>query len=354
MKAVRVLRHGGVEVLTYGSIPKPKIQPDEILVEVKACALNHLDLWVRQGLPGIRVPMPIVPGSDVAGVVAEVGERAAGVKKGDPVILAPGVSCGQCRACLAGEDNLCPDYSVLGLHRDGGCAEYIKITAPNVVPMPESLSFVEAASVPMTFLSAWHMLVTRAKVAPGETVLVLAAGSGVGSAAVQVAKLFGARVIATAGTAEKLIKAADLGADETINHSKKDILGEVMHFTERRGVDVLIEHVGSATWEKSLRCLARNGRLVTCGATTGPLVKLDLRYLFSRQLSLLGSYMGSKAELLQVIQHFGQKKLRPVVDHVLQFKEIQTAHRLLEERKQFGKIVLTPEVPARKKTRTKH
>ncbi len=342
MKAIRIHKHGGLEALLYESAPEPKIAPDEVLIEVKACALNHLDLWTRKGLPGIRLPLPIIPGSDISGVVAQVGDLVKDVKKGEKVVLAPGVSCGKCQACLAGEDNICPDYEILGFDRDGGCAEFVKVPATNLVPMPKGLTFVEAASLPLVFVTAWHMLVTSAQVKPGEDVLVHSAGSGVGIAAIQVAKLFGARVIATASNQEKLAKAQELGADEVINYSKKDFFVEVMRLTKRKGVEVIVEHVGPATWEKSIMSLSRNGRLVTCGATTGPIVKLDLRYIFSRQLSIIGSYMGSKAELAEVLKYFSDGKLRPVVDRVFALKDIRQAHKLLQDRAQFGKVVLTP------------
>lgn len=342
MRAVRIHKHGGLEALTYEVAPDPKIQANEVLIEVKACALNHLDLWARKGIAGIKLPLPIIPGSDISGVVADLGPLAQGVKKGDKVVLAPGVSCGECKACLAGDDNLCPEYAILGYRRDGGCAELVKVPSSNVLPMPEGLSFVEAAAIPFTFLTAWHMVVTRAKVQPGEDVLILSAGSGVGSAAIQIAKLFGARVIATAGTEDKLSKAMELGADDVIHALKKDIYSEVMRLTNKKGVEVVIEHTGPATWEKSILSLARNGRLVTCGATTGPIVKLDLRYLFSKHLTLLGSYMGSKAELLQVLKYFPDKKLWPVVDRVFTLKDIKAAHKFLEDRRHFGKVVLTP------------
>jgi NADPH:quinone reductase-like Zn-dependent oxidoreductase len=295
----------------------------------------------------MKIPLPIVPGSDISGVVEEIGDMVSGIKKGDKVILFPGVSCGECKYCLAGGDNMCPDYELLGYRRDGGYAEYVKVPSANIVPMPAGLNFVDAASVPLVFVTAWHMLVTRAKVQPGEDVLVLAAGSGVGIAAIQVAKLFGARVIATASTEEKLAKAHGLGADDVINYTKKDFHAEIMKMTNKKGVEIVVEHIGPATWEKSIMSLARNGRLVTCGATTGPTVKLDLRYIFSRQLSVLGSYMGSKAELLEVTKYFPDKKLQPVVDRVLALKDVKVAHKLLEDRKQFGKVVLTPTASSR-------
>jgi NADPH:quinone reductase-like Zn-dependent oxidoreductase len=258
------------------------------------------------------------------------------------------VSCGECKPCLAGDDNLCSDYEILGYRRDGGCAEYVKAPPANVLSMPEGLTFVEAAAVPLVFMTAWHMVVTRAEVQPGEDVLVLGGGSGVGSAAIQVAKLFGARVITTVSSQDRVSNAIELGADDVIIYTKKDIYSEITRLTEKKGVEVVIEHVGPATWEKSILSLARNGRLVTCGATTGPIVKMDLRYLFSKHLSLLGSYMGSKAELIQVLKYFPKKKLKPVVDRVVALKDIQTAHRLMEERKQFGKIVITPSATTQK------
>jgi len=347
VKAVRIHKHGGLERLTYESVPDPKIQPNEVLVAVKACALNYLDLWTRQGIAGIKIPLPVIPGTDISGVVHETGDMVSGIKKGDKVLLSPGVSCGECKYCLAGNDNMCPDYTLLGFKRDGGCAEYVKVPSTNVIPMPQGINFVEGASIPLVFLTAWHMLVARAKVQPGEDVLVLAAGSGVGIAAIQIAKLFGARVIATASTEEKLAKAQDLGADDTVNYVKKDFHAEVMKLTDKKGVEVVIEHVGPATWEKSILSLARAGRLVTCGATTGPIVKLDLRYIFSRHLSVLGSYVGSKAELLEVLKYFPEKKLHPVVDRVLTLKDVKVAHKLLEDRKQFGKVVLTPSASSR-------
>jgi NADPH:quinone reductase-like Zn-dependent oxidoreductase len=313
-----------------------------VLVRVRACALNHLDLWVRRGLPGISIPLPHIPGSDISGEVAKVSELVTRVKVGQRVLLAPGLSCGQCAQCAAGADNLCRKYTILGYMVDGGCAELVKSPEVNVIPIPGDLSFDEAAAVPLVFLTAWHMLITRAELLAGEEVLVLGAGSGIGSAAVQIAKLVGARVIATAGSEQKLSKAKELGAHETIHHGKQNITEEVKRLTERRGVDVVFEHVGSATWEMSLASLAANGRLVTCGATTGYEGRLDIRYLFSRHLSILGSYMGSRAELHAVLKLIGQRKLRAVIDRSMPLAQCAQAHELLEKREQFGKIVLSP------------
>ncbi len=342
MKAIVFHQHGGPDVLRYAEVPEPGINAAEVLVRVRACALNHLDLWVRRGLPGITFPMPHIPGSDIAGEVAKVGELVTRVKVGQKVVLAPGVSCGQCPQCLAGADNCCRRYTNFGYMIDGGCAEYVRSPEVNCLPWPGDLSFDEAAAVPLVFLTAWHMLVTRAHLQPGEEVLVLGAGSGVGGAAIQIAKLHGARVIATAGSEEKLKKARELGADETIHHGKQNIADEVKRLTGRRGVDVVFEHVGVATWDMSVASLAPNGRLITCGATTGYEARIDLRYLFSKQLSLLGSFMGGKAELYTVLGLIGQRKLHAVIDRTMPLSECARAHEILEKREQFGKIVLRP------------
>jgi NADPH:quinone reductase-like Zn-dependent oxidoreductase len=342
MKAIVMHKHGGPEVLHYTEVEEPKIKATEVLVRVRACALNHLDLWVRRGLPGIPIPMPHIPGSDIAGEVAAVGELVTRVKVGQRVLLAPGVTCGQCVHCVGGEDNLCRHYTNFGYLIDGGCAEYVRSPEVNVLPIPGDLTFEEAAAVPLVFLTAWHMLMSRVKLRPGEDVLVLGAGSGVGSAAIQIAKFVGARVIATAGGETKLKKAKELGADELIDHYKHDIVAEVKRMTHKRGVDVVFEHVGSATWEKSFMSLAHHGRLVTCGATTGHDAKIDIRYLFSKQLALYGSYMGSKAELHTVVRLIGERKLHAVIDRVLPLPHCAHAHQLMENREQFGKIVLTP------------
>jgi NADPH:quinone reductase-like Zn-dependent oxidoreductase len=338
MKAIVFSEHGGPEVLRYTEVAEPQIGANEVLVRVRACALNHLDLWVRRGIPGI--PLPLIPGSDIAGEVAKVGEKVTNVKVGARVLLQPGISDGTCAQCLAGRDNFCRQYSLFGQGVNGGCAEFVKSPAVNVLPIPGKLSFEEAAAVPLVFLTAWHMLIGRAHLQPGETVLVLAAGSGVGSAAIQLAKNAGARVIATAGSEAKLAKAKELGADEVIDHSKQKISVEVKRITERRGVDVVLEHVGVATWEDSIYSLAIGGRLVTCGATTGYDGKIDIRYLFARHLSILGSFMGSKAEMFPVLEFFNRGLLKPVIDTVMPLEQCADAHRRLELREQFGKIVL--------------
>lgn len=342
MKAVVISSHGGTEVLELTKLPDPLINDNEVLVRVKACALNHLDVWVRGGLPGIHLPMPHILGSDIAGVVEGIGRLVNNTRVGDEVVLSPGLSCMHCEYCLSGRDNLCASYDILGYRADGGYAEYVKAPSFNVIPKPENLTFAEASSVPLVFLTAWHMLVERVKLKPGETLLVHAAGSGVGSAAIQIGKLLGARVFATASTDAKLAKARSLGADETINYEQEDFLDVVRRLTNKRGVDVVFEHTGEATWEKSVRSLVRSGRLVTCGATSGFKGNLDIRYLFSRQISLHGSYMGSKNELLEVIKFFAGGRLKPVVDRVLPLEKAAEAHKALEDRAQFGKVVLAP------------
>ena len=342
MKAVRFHRHGGLEVLRYEEdAPDPVPENGEVLVSVRACALNHLDLWARNGLPNVKIPLPHISGSDISGVVEWVPDGEREFKKGAEVIVNPGISCGRCEKCLLGMDNQCRFYTIVGYEVDGGYAELVKVPRTNLIAKPSEMDFVGAASFPLVFLTAYHMLVNKARVQAGESVLVLGAGSGVGSAAIQVAKLFGANVIATAGEDEKLVKAKELGADQTINHRTQDIAEEARKLTGKRGVDVVVEHVGEATWEKSLRSLAKGGRLVTCGATTGAEGITDLRYVFSRELSLHGSYMGSKGELLKVVELFRGGKLKKVVDSVYPLKDARAAQERMERSEHFGKIVLT-------------
>ena len=341
MKAAIFRQHGGPEVLEYADVADPQIRDNEVLVEVKACALNHLDLFVRQGLPGIEIPLPHILGNDIAGVVREVGELVTWVKPGDEVMVQPGVSCGHCEACLSGQDNLCREYDIIGYRRNGGYAELVAVPGVNIVPKPAQLSWEEASALPLVTVTAWHMLVTRAKVQPGEDVLVHAAGSGVGSIAIQIAKLRGARVITTASTEEKLEKARELGADVTINYTRDDWPKEVRRVTDRKGVDVVVEHTGAATWPGSISALKNNGRLVTCGATSGFDARTDLRQVFYRHLTILGSFMGSKAELLEAMKFVRDGKIHGVVDRVLPLSEARQAHELIEDRAQFGKVVLS-------------
>ncbi|HZG54655.1 MAG TPA: zinc-binding dehydrogenase [Pyrinomonadaceae bacterium] len=342
MKATIFRRHGGAEVLEYADVDEPRIRANEVLVEVRACALNHLDVWARKGLPGIEIPLPHILGNDIAGVVREAGEVVDWVKPGEEVLLQPGVSCGHCAECLRGTDNLCAAYDMLGYRRDGGYAQLVAAPAVNVIRKPRNLSWEEAAALPLVTVTAWHMLVTRAAVQPGEDVLIHAAGSGVGSIGIQIAKLRGARVIATAGSDEKLEKARALGADDTVNYTRADWPKEVRRLTDRKGVEVVFEHTGAETWPGSIAALARDGRLVTCGATSGYDARTDLRQVFYRHLSLLGSFMGSKAELLDAMKFVERGSIRAVVDRTLPLAEARRAHELMEDRAQFGKLVLVP------------
>jgi len=341
MKAVRFHRHGGPEVLQYEDAPDPKPDSDEALVRVKACALNHIDIWARNGLPNVEIHLPHISGSDIAGKVEWVPPEEEEFREGDEIIVNPGLGCGRCEKCLIDKDNQCRYYSIIGYETDGGYAELTKVPRRNLVKKPARMDFVQAASFPLVSLTAYHMLVTKAKVRAGETVLVIAANSGVGSAAIQVAKAFGAVVIATAGDPEKMEKAKALGADHVIDHYRKDVLEETRRLTGRRGVDVVVEHVGKATWEKSLKALAKGGRLVLCGATTGADVTTDLRYVFNRELTIYGSYMASKGELSKAIEFFESGKLNPVVDSKYHLEEAAEAQKRMERSKHFGKIVLT-------------
>lgn len=340
MKAIVIDRLGGPEVLEPAELPDPVAGPGEAVVRVRACALNRLDVWTRLGQSGKSVDLPHVLGSDVAGEVLALGTPAEGLAPGQRVMLSPGVSCGRCRMCLSGEDNSCRQYRLLGYQLPGGYAERVRCPVVNLVPIPDHVTFEEAAAFPLVFLTAWRMLATRARLGRGEDVLVWAAGSGVGMAAVQVARYLGGRVIATAGSEAKLERARGVGADEVINHRTADVVAEVRRLTGRKGADVVVEHVGQDTWERSILALAARGRLVTCGATTGAAGATELRHVFAKQLTLMGSYMGSKAELLELAPLFFAGRLRPVVHEVLPLGAARRAHEMLEASEHFGKIVL--------------
>src|SRR5689334_23420433 len=342
MKAARFHQHGGPDVLVYEDVPDPKILPNQVLVRVRATSLNHLDLFVRSGIPGMKFRLPHMLGCDIAGEVVEVGSLCERVQPGWRVVLSPGQSCRQCEQCLSGNDNLCRRYTMFGYAIDGGDCELLAAPEYSAIQIPDDMGFDEAAATPLVFLTAWHMLMARAKLQPGEDVLVLAASSGVGSAAIQIAKMFQCRVIATAGGEAKLARTRELGADAVVDHYTGDIAAEVKKFTGKRGVDVVFEHVGVATWAKSLESLAPAGRLVTCGATTGFDARVDLRFLFSKQWSLLGSFMGTMGELHQALKFVFRKQLKAVIDRVYPLEEIRAAHEHLENKEQFGKVVLKP------------
>ena len=340
MKAIIVREHGGTDKLEPAEVPDPELKPGEAIVRVRAVALNHLDIWVRRGVPGHKFPLPMIPGAEVAGVIEEIAPNDRW-KADDEVLVAPGYSCGLCVACLSGNDPLCHnDHGIFGESRHGGCAEKIAVPIRNLMRKPAALSFAEAAALPLDMLTAWHMLVARAEIRPAETVLVHAGGSGVGSAAIQIARLWGATVFATAGSAAKAARAMELGAQETILYREVDFVAEVRKLTGKRGVDVVFEHVGADTFERSLKALARGGRLVTCGATAGAEATINIRLIFFKLLSILGSTMGSLAELHEIMQHVEAGRLRPVVDRVLPLHQIGEGHRVLEEREAFGKVVL--------------
>lgn len=341
MTAMVFREHGGPEVLHLEELPVPEPGPGEVRVRVRAVALNHLDIWTRRGGPAFKVAFPHRLGADIAGEVDALGPGTTATV-GSRVVLQPGLSCGRCAACLGGHDNLCRHYSILGEHRQGGYAEYIVVPEANLAPYPERLDFAHAASSILPFLTAWQMVVHKARVAPGEMVLIHGAGSGIGVAAIQIAKLFSARVIATASTGDKLARARELGADFLLNYSVCDFADECRMLTGKRGVDAVIEHVGGDVFTGSIRAVRNGGRIVTCGATAGFQPAIDLRHIFFRQIEVLGSTMGSKADLLAVLSHVAAGRLHPVVHCVMPLAEAADAHRLLESRAAFGKVVLTP------------
>lgn len=342
MRAVVFYKHGGLRELQETYVPRPEPGIGEVLVRVRAVALNHLDLWTLAGMPGLKIPLPHILGCDVAGEVAKLGARLKGIPLGRPVIVSPGLCCGQCRYCKSGWDSLCPHYQILGFQKNGGLAQYVVVAKENILPVSTRLSFVQWAAIPLVFLTAWHMLVTRAQLKPKETVLIHSAGSGVGSAAIQIARYLGAHVITTVGRDEKIKPAKALGAEEVINYKKKDFFLEVKRLTKGEGVDVVLEHIGPATFAKSLACLKKQGRLVTCGVTSGPIVSFDLRHFFLHQLSMAGCYLGGLKELKTVIRLVEKKKLHPVVDSIYPLREAREALKKMQQRAQFGKIVLTP------------
>lgn len=341
MTAMVLREHGGPEVLRLEQLPIPEPGPGEVRVRIKAVALNHLDIWVRRGGPAFKLEYPHRLGSDIVGVIDALGPGAAG-QVGAKVAVQPGLSCMRCTACLGGHDNLCRYYKILGENTQGGYGEYIVVPQVNIAPYPERLSFPEAAASILPFLTAWQMVVHKARVQPGDTVLVQGAGSGIGVAAIQIAKLFGARVIATASSDAKLERAKALGADVTIDYTKQDFVAECKKLTDKRGVDAVVEHVGGDVFAASIRAVRNGGRVVTCGATAGFYPAIDLRHIFFRQVEVLGSTMGSKADLLTVLGHVASGALSPVLHEVLPLARAADAHRILEERRAFGKVVLEP------------
>ena len=342
MRALAFNEFGGPEKLRLQDVPGPKAAPGEVLVRVRACALNHLDIFVREGIPALKTPLPFWTGCDIAGDVAEVGPDVTGLRVGDRVCVNPNLTCGRCEFCIQGEDSLCVRYGILGEHRPGGLAELVVVSAENVLPLPAHVSYEHAASFILTNMTAWRMVVTQARVRPGEDVLILGVGGGVSSAAVQIAKLCGARVLVTSSSDAKLERARQLGADVSINYAKEDWESAVYEKTAKRGVDVVLENVGAQTWKQSLRSLRKGGRLVTCGATTGPIAETDIRIVFWKQIHIIGSTMANRREFNDVMRLFFQGRLKAIIDEVVPLKDGAAAQARLAEGKQFGKIVLTP------------
>ena len=342
MKAVVFHEHGGPAVLKYEDAPDPKPGRGDVLIEVRATSINHIDIFLRRGMPGVRVPLPKIAGCDASGVIREVGPDVSGLKPGDRVTINPGISCGHCEFCASGFGSQCTTYAMVGEHIDGAYAQLLRVPAHIVLPIPDTLSFEEAAAAPLVFLTAWSMMVGKGDIRPGEDVLILGAGAGVGTAAIQIAKLAGCLVIATASTDEKLARAKELGADILINYKKDEFDKRVRDITNKRGVDVVIDYIGADTWVQSLRSARKGGRVLTCGATTGFAPQTDLRHIFYRQVRVIGSTMGSHKEFMDVMKCIFRGQLKPVIDRVLPLSEASQGHELIEKREVFGKIVLTP------------
>jgi NADPH:quinone reductase-like Zn-dependent oxidoreductase len=343
MKAVVFNQHGGPEVLQYVDVPNPRPGPGEVLIEVKATSINHIDIFLRRGMPGIKVPLPKIVGSDAAGIIRELGRDVSGLTPGQRVTINPGIACGHCEFCSAGFGSQCVSWAMVGENRDGAYAEFVVVPAHIVLPIPDHISFEEAAAAPLVFLTAWSMMVGKGNIRPGEDVLILGAGAGVGTAAIQIAKLVGCRVFATASNAEKLQRAKELGADFLINYTTEEFDKTIRDLTNKRGVDIVVDYIGADTWVRSLRSARRGGRVLTCGATTGFAPQTDLRHIFFRQVQVLGSTMGSHREFLDVMKCVFRGQLKPVIDRVLPLSEAGKGHELIEQRAVFGKIVLTNE-----------
>ncbi|MBL7014425.1 MAG: zinc-binding dehydrogenase [Candidatus Marinimicrobia bacterium] len=338
MIAARFHEHGGPEVLKIESIPIPEINDNQLLVEMRATALNHLDIWVRRGIPG--VPLPMIPGSDGAGIVRKVGNNISAYLPGDEIMIQPLLYCGECDLCRNGHENHCSAFGILGETCNGTCANFIAVEEKNIIKKPPQLSFIEAAGFSLVAQTSYEMLVMRAKIKSGETVLVWGASSGVGSMAVQIAKTFDCHVIAISSTEEKCKKIQSLGADKTINHKNGNVYENVMDYTNGLGVNIVFEHVGQATWDTSMKVLKKGGRVVTCGATTGQKANINLTHVFYKQLSILGSTMGSVKAMSDVVKLLNRGKIKPVVDKVFSLESIQDAHLYLESGNQFGKVII--------------
>lgn len=343
MKAVLFHGHGGREVLKYQEIDTPEPGQGEVRVKVSACALNHLDIWIRNGIPSYQLPMPHISGCDVSGEVDACGLGVTGWKKGARVIVSPGLSCWQCANCKSGNDNICDTFKIFGAGTQGGYAEYCLVRDRDLIALPDTIGDEEAAAFPLTYLTAWHMLFNRAQLEAGQSVLIMGANSGVGAAAVQIAKWKGARVIVTARGSEKRERVRTMGATEIIDPETNRIRDKVKEFTNGRGVDVVFEHIGGPFAEEALASLAKGGRVVTCGATAGPSLTIDLRFFYMRQLSFLGSIMGCRRELEELLPLIASRQLRPTIDRMFPLSEAAEAQKWMEDRNQFGKILLLPD-----------
>jgi NADPH:quinone reductase-like Zn-dependent oxidoreductase len=343
MKAVQLTGHGGRDVIEYSERPEPTPGPGEVRVDVKAAALNHLDIWTRRGMPGLDLEMPHVPGSDAAGVVVETGEEASRFEVGDHVAVSAGFSCGSCEFCRDGEESMCVRFQVIGEHRPGVHAESVTVPEANLVPVPDDVPWEVAGSASLVFQTAWRMLVTRAELSPTDSVLVLGASGGVGHAAVQIADHVGGEVYATASSEEKLGYAADLGADHVIDYTEKNYADEIRDYTGKRGVDVVVDHIAGESWSDSLGSLAKGGKVVTCGATAGGRPQTDVNRIFWNQLSVLGSTMATPGEVDDVLSLVWDGTFEPQIREVLPMSEAARAHEMLENREGFGKVVLKPD-----------
>lgn len=342
MRAAVIKQHGAPESIVFEDRPIPSPAENEYLVKVKACGLNHLDLWVRRGVDGHKFPLPIVPGSDITGVVEKTGLGAKLFKPGDRVIVNPGITCGHCSYCDSGRDFLCPKWGLMGETGDGGCQEYISVHERQVHPLPPQISFEHGACIPIAYVTAWQMLVDKARIKPGESILIHSAGSGVSVACLQIAKLFGMQIYITSASEEKLQRAKVMGGHRFINTTKEPFRDSIRNLTGKQGVDVVVDHVGEPTFMDSIRCLKRGGRLVSCGATAGAELKIDWKHVFFKNIALLGSTYGSRGDFWEVLKHFESGKLSAIVESSMKLTDLPKAHALLESRKVFGKVVVTP------------
>jgi NADPH:quinone reductase-like Zn-dependent oxidoreductase len=353
MKAWQIAQHGDLSALQWMDLPDPTPAPGQARVRIRAVGLNHLDLWVRKGVPGHRFPLPLIPGCDISGEIESFGPLSSeqekvlkerGLEIGAPTLINPGISCGICEACLGGFDPLCRHYGILGETTNGGCAEFVTIPIANLIPRPKNLSASQAAAIQIPFLTAWTMIHRKARIQPGELVLIQAGGSGVSVAAIQICKLLGAQIITTVGSAEKAAKAKALGADHIINYKSENLREAVKKVSQdygKKGCEVVIDHVGTDTLGESMRCLAWGGRLAICGATSGSDFRVDLKQIFFKNLSILGTTMGSKADLIRIVELIGQGKLKPVIDSEFPMSELPQAHARLESRAAFGKVIVS-------------